>query len=978
MQNNENKLYRHVVTNLILLFVMIVVIIYLSHRENYARQMQQVDQYVNELSGRTSQHVGDVLEDKKNAVISIAYLYGKAMDEPQLNPEYLSQLEQNSGFDVIRFVDVDGEDYNSSGVIANVKDRDYFQKGMQGESGIAYVEKSRVNNEKMMGVYAPVYYNDKICGVMIGFFREQTVSDILQTELYGYCADTMILDSNGVVLGACLDSEKEEISNISAIMDSIKADQQEDVQKAIRNGEKIRYNVNGKTGKTVGYIVPIKGTDWMLMQLFPIQATQKLVRDVNNDEIFVMVLLGVVVLFFITQLAYYLKRKRQFDNERANRARVTYMLETIADDYLCLIDVDLDTEIEEQFRMFQGNILNDWADGNYDYTHYIEAYADAIVCEADRKRFLEETGLEVLKNVLSHQKDFYIEYDGVIDGKIRRLQGKFTIAKNEKQVEHMMIGIRDITDAVKEKVQQKTSMDLIVSAASTVYPYILEENLTQDIAYTVYNQRIVKKGVMEQMPLNRLLESLRDTVVDEEEYKSLLENMSREAQIQAYREGKRDLTQRIRQYGDDGNVHWMEVRNILMQNENGDLFSISMTRCIDEEIQRTLELQKSKEAAESASRAKSKFLFNMSHDIRTPMNAIMGFSAMAKKYIYEPQRAVECLDKLNIAGEHLLKLINDVLDMSRIESGKMELNIQPYHLPTVINDVKYIFYADLDKKNMDFQLDCQITDEIAYFDLLRMNQIELNLIGNAIKYTPEGGKIIYSVKQIASEDGYATYRYSVQDNGIGMSEEFTKSAYGLFEREKGSGVNEIEGSGLGLAITKRLIERMGGQIECYSQKGTGTKFVYELRFPIGTPEDIRERMINTEQIDFTGKRILLVEDNVLNREIACEVLQEEGFLIEEAEDGEVAVHMIEQAREGYYDLILMDVQMPRMNGYEATRKIRALENKELANIPIIAVTANAFEEDKKEAALSGMNGHISKPLRIKEIRDELYKVFTDK
>lgn len=971
MVRREKKLIIHAITNLLFLFLCIFFIFVLSNRENHARQMQQVDQYSHEMALRTANHVGDVLEDKRNAIVSIAYLYGESLEEPTVNRENLKVLEQDSGFDLIRFMDASGDDYTSDGSIANVADREYFQSGLRGESGMAIVMDSLVNGEKLIGFYAPVSFQREICGIMVGFLKEDTVAGILQTEIYDVPMETLIVDRNSAILGG-YSGEQKATDSLNSIFQYTTIDDQNDMETALKEGHEISFPYKNEEGESVGYIVPITGTDWQLIQLFPPEVTTRVVNEVNRDERFAMLLFGIVLVLFAVQLVVTLKRSREIMDEKSNHDRITSLLQSASDDYLCLIDVNLNTEQEQQFRMHRGIYMEDWAKGNYDYTYCIAQYAQDFVSDKDRERFREATRLSRLKEVLAKQKDFYIEYDADIEGQERRLQGKFTINNDNPQEEHMIVGIRDVTELMQEQEKQKIRIELIVSAASSVYPFIMEENLTQNRARTLYNSGIVNNGKMEDTTLDAILESVKTSLLSEEDYQRFYEAMSREAQIRAYLNGKRELTFRIQQYGDDEESHWMETKNILMEDINGDILSISMTRCVDEEIEQTLELQEARDAAESANRAKSTFLFNMSHDIRTPMNAIMGFSAMAEKYVDQPEKVLDCLKKLNVSGDHLLKLINDVLDMARIESGKMEMDVQAHYIPDSVANVEYIFHANLMRKNLQFEVTCDVQNEIAFYDLLRMNQIELNLISNAIKYTPEGGKVAYHVKQVDYKEGYATYCCIVEDNGIGMSKEFCEHLFQPFEREKTSIVSGIEGSGLGLAIARHLVEQMGGTITCESEQGKGSRFVITVCFKVGTKEDLEEFQKNGKGVlDCTGKRVLLVEDNELNREISREILLEEGFVVEEADDGDVAVEKIRNSEPGYYDLVLMDVQMPRMNGYEATRQIRALSVPYQSKIPILALTANAFESDKREAMEAGMNGHISKPIRRKELREQI-------
>ena len=938
---------RHVAANIVLLIAAIFGILVLSQRENYARQMVQIGEYISELSQRTAQHTGDVFRDKMDAITSIAYLYGEALESPEVNTEYLAVLEEGSGFDRIRFVNPQGESFTSDGKIAEIADRDYYQKGIQGETGITSVMISRFDSEKLIGFYAPVYFNGQVCGVMVGFLGEQIVSDILQTDLYGYASDTLLLSGDGEVLGRYINEQTLDIQDADEVMNYVTENEREAVRQALADRELLTFSFDGSEGRSAGCLVPVANTDWMVAQLFPSEATRRIVDEVNADERFVMFLFAVVTVAFIFHLMYLVRKKNIMDRNREQRERVTNLLQNVADDYICLIDVNLKTEQEEQFRLYEGSVLGDWAQGNFDYNHCIKNYAKSVVCEEDRARFEEATSLLTLKKILAEQKDFYIEYKTNIAGKERILQEKFTICRDKPQEEHLLAGIRDITQLTKERVKVQTSMNLIVSAASTVYPFIVEVNLTKNKAKTIYNQGIVRAGVMESSSMDDMMEKVKETVIIEEDYNRLCSTMSRQAQIDAYQRGERELCERIRQLGDDGQLHWMEVRNILMTNITGNLYSISMVRCVDEDIRQTMELQNAKEAAES--------------------------------YADDPEKVQDCLRKINLSGEHLLKLINNVLDLARIESGRTEMNIQACRIPDSIGQMEYIFQADCRKKNLTLEIVSDIQDEIVFCDMLKINQIELNLIGNAIKYTPEGGRIIYSVTQTGRENGYATYRCSVKDNGIGMSQEFCRNVFEAFERENSSSTTGIEGSGLGLAITKRLVDEMGGTITCRSEQGKGSEFTFVLTVRVGTEADLPRdvitdadgRIIEDRELDMTGKRVLLVEDNELNREISRELLQNEGIVVEEAEDGEEAVQKVNAADAGYYDMVLMDIQMPKMDGYEATRQIRAIADPARAQIPIVAVTANAFEEDRRAAEEAGMNGHIAKPISVTQLREQM-------
>ena len=376
--------------------------------------------------------------------------------------------------------------------------------------------------------------------------------------------------------------------------------------------------------------------------------------------------------------------------------------------------------------------------------------------------------------------------------------------------------------------------------------------------------------------------------------------------------------------------------------------------------------------AESANRAKTAFLFNMSHDIRTPMNAIIGFNNMALSHIDEKDTVVNSLKKVGTSSRQLLSLINDVLDMSRIESGAVKCEFEPADLVESGSELMEIIKQSTDKK-LDYEFDFSgIEHKYALADHLHLNRIFTNVLSNSVKYTPEGGKISFTAKETpASRENAYGYDFVIEDNGIGMSEEFLEHIFEEFAREKTSTVSGIQGTGLGMAITKRLIDLLGGTIAIQSKLGEGTKTTIHLEMEGADPNAVSsESALLDAEIDVNllkGKKVLLVEDNELNREIAEDILTEEGMLVDTAEDGDIAVEKMRNAEVGQYDIILMDIQMPRMNGYEATKAIRNLPGTYASTIPIVAMTANAFEEDKQNAINAGMNGHLAKPIEIRKL-----------
>ncbi len=391
-------------------------------------------------------------------------------------------------------------------------------------------------------------------------------------------------------------------------------------------------------------------------------------------------------------------------------------------------------------------------------------------------------------------------------------------------------------------------------------------------------------------------------------------------------------------------------------------------------------LEREKIRAVEGSLAKSRFLFNMSHDIRTPMNAIIGYTHLARKET-DIQVAHGYLDKIEVSSQHLLSLINDMLEMSRIESGKTELKYEPADLCRIIEETGDLFAEQMKQKGLDFSLhDSQVQHRYVWCDRKNLNRILLNVIGNAYKFTPPGGTVSITLFETGgAQEGYGSYEIRVQDSGIGMSHEFVEKLFTAFERERTSTDSGQEGTGLGLAMTRRLVDLMGGSIDVLTSPGSGTQIILRLSFSLADREELpqekaQDDSAGAEETDFAGKRVLLVEDNLINMEIAAMILQQKGFTVETAENGKIALEKVASSEPGYYDVILMDIQMPVMDGYTAARSIRSLENRALAGIPILAMTANAFPEDVQAALDAGMQAHIAKPVDVNILMKELKAV----
>lgn len=469
----------------------------------------------------------------------------------------------------------------------------------------------------------------------------------------------------------------------------------------------------------------------------------------------------------------------------------------------------------------------------------------------------------------------------------------------------------------------------------------------------------------------------------------LIENMVEEDKERFYAEAKRDAVVRVlskeQAYFIDFRMDTGEkISNFQIKfagyYENEALTGVvigihNVDKELEKEYARQEELRDARTKAEAANAAKTAFLFNMSHDIRTPMNAILGYASVASKNCDNTERVKDCLEKIKFSGSHLVRLINEVLDMSQIESGKVEINET---VSDIIDGACTTMCADLAKRksiNLNYT-PIDIKTRYVYYDTLHVNQIFMNILSNAIKYTEPGGTVNFTVEQTLwdIENRKAEFKFTIEDNGIGMSEEYVEHIFEAFSREKNSTKNVIEGSGLGMSIVKKMVDILNGKITVESKKNVGTKVIVTLPFRVADEQKMMEEEGTIDAELLKGKKVLVVEDNEMNLEIVTELLQDNNLCVETAEDGDIAVEMISSKGYSYYDFVLMDVQMPRMNGYEATREIRKLSHGENEKLPIIAVTANAFEEDRRNALEAGMDDHVAKPIDMNKLLKTLNRL----
>ena len=792
------------------------------------------------------------------------------------------------------------------------------------------------------------------------------------------------------------------------------------------------------------------------------------------------------------------------------------LIEGVASKFASLLYVNLEDgsftyHVVQKNRQAQ---YDRYAKDRSSFDEAIRAYVKDVVYENEQESVIEACRLDNIRNRLTQEPQFTQTFRAVEDGHARLCQITIAMVESDNGVPKAaaVAFSYDEEEVALNYIDERLRMEY-----EALYLIDLENNEYMRLRLASHlNFERNQHGVF-----TRILPQYAQVVLPE--YREIWEKF---VDLDFFREYLADTDRREMVYQVSGaEIEWRRAVIQVIQRKNGvaTLFIWTFQR-IDREqaekltlletIQKQHEaLQQALEMAQSANKAKTVFLNNMSHDIRTPMNAIIGYTGLAASHIDSRELVTEYLKKISQSSEHLLSLINDILDMSRIESGKMTLNEEEEDLSEIVHTIRSITQSSIASKNIDFFVDVfDVADEYVICDKLRINQVLLNILSNAIKYTPARGTVSFKVSEHKNRsDGYATYRFSIKDTGIGMSKEFLETIFDPFTRERTSTVSGIQGTGLGMSISKNIIDMMGGRISITSEENVGTEVVVEFDLKLAGKQkadesqalaklsglrglvvdddlvacasiskmlkdidmrsewctsgkeavfraetayeegdnfsvyiidwlipdmngietarrirkvvgdfvpiiiitaydwaeveeeayaagvtafvnkpvfmsDLKKTLVEccdpeaagaapeAGKADYSGRKILLVEDNEMNREIACEILEEYGFVIDTAEDGTIAVEKMEKAQPGQYDVILMDIQMPLMDGYEATRRIRAMSDPAIAGIPIIAMTANAFEEDRQLALAAGMNEHIAKPIDIPKLMKTLAEV----
>ena len=654
------------------------------------------------------------------------------------------------------------------------------------------------------------------------------------------------------------------------------------------------------------------------------------------------------------------------------------ILSALTVDYTSLVLCDLKQDTVEVIKQDASCAEMNW----HSYSESLNYFYDNVLMKDSCPNYMDLLSNASLMRTLKEQGSLEWHFQIVPDENgISNLGARAVFLYEDLNHFKIIMGFRPIDEIVKREKVLELQREIIEGLGKEYFSVLLLElDSGQIFSYREVGEngkRIADFCRKYENQWCELLPAYADEIVTDESRENFLDQLSLDALC-----SNQDDFSMTYEFKTGDRIIYHQTRIAYVYKKDRSRVAVIGTRNIDDLIKKErMQEAKLKEAyivAENANKAKTDLLNNMSHDIRTPMNVILGYNELMKQYLTDPI-LVDYQNKIEQSGKLLLSIINNVLDMARIESGKMVVEERAEQIGLVVEEIESVFESCAQEKNIVFTTSVDVDHTHVLWDGFKVREILMNLVGNAFKYTPDGGHIAIDVKELDCErSGYVRIQTQIKDTGIGMSEDFLPTLFDSFSREYNTTIGKVSGTGLGMAIVKNLVDMMDGEICVKSKLGEGTCFTLTFEHRIADADSIewnQELDVLDEKSILEGKRVLLAEDNDLNAEIAMAILEQSGLVLDRVEDGLACINRLSEVDADLYGLILMDIQMPNMNGYEATRRIRQFENVKKASIPILAMTANAFEEDKKMAMEAGMNGHISKPIDVSVLEKQIINIF---
>lgn len=973
MQKKDKKLSANILASVIIIVLIVLSLLWFMNA-NFKRIKLQTQGYVSDAATLSAERINHRFENAIDSIHTISSFTSKMIDSPVIDTDLIMELSNDQKFDYIEYISADGILTLASGETIDASDSEAYINGMKGESGLTAIFDRELSAERLFSFYTPLYYDNEIIGVLCGLYDNYNMEDIISSKFFGVTARSYLCSSDGtVIFSAGIEKPPKNILEAVSNSDRIIGKSEKVFFEVFEKHESQSFEYVRGNVENTAYIAPVDYNDWLLIQVFPPDVTSRMRSEADRAGV---ILVGCIIFAFLAYITFLLIMKRRRVRDLIDeKNQVSQIVESVTALFTRFAVVDLKND-----------------------TYYYVAKTDGVPPEGK------------YTDLINYMSQFYINEEGSVP--------------------------------MKEVVAREH----------------IQEHLTKDVEYLQYQYHI-----------NR----------NEERWE---------------------------------NVSLICLKRDVKGKPVSILYAVqNITELKQKEFESRMALENAFDTAKAANRAKSEFLSRMSHDIRTPMNAVMGMTAVASMHLDDKERVADCLEKISTSSRHLLALINDVLDMSKIESGKVTLSEEPFNLAEMTESILSIMHPQIKAKNQKISMSTSnIVHEDVIGDTLRLRQVFVNIMGNAVKFTPVEGSISLDIREVDSRiPGKACYEFVFTDTGIGMEQSYIDKIFEPFSRADSPDSKKIEGTGLGMPIAKNIVSMMDGDIKVESKIGEGSRFtvrlhltiqnisetdahcldnlrilvadddknaadntcdvlsslgmraqsVYggeqaveavlkehekndgfaavildwqmpdkngieataEIRKKVGDTvpiiilsaydwtdieQDARQTGVNAfiakplfksrlvyvlksliapekqekaaDKVAFTektyeGMRILLVEDNEINREIASVLLKMKGFEVEMAFDGKIAVDMITEKPENYYDLVFMDIQMPNMNGYESTKAIRASGREDLKKIPIIAMSADAFSDDVFRAKESGMNDHLSKPVEIPKLSEMLEK-----
>ncbi len=1117
-QIRGEKSLQQVVYVLFLLSAIIILFQWYTTR-NRERIEERNKNYAADSAQLKAVQIDGELSNALSRIGTYAFFVEEGLSEPEVSAQMLKKIEDSSMFDTVMFTDKNGIDHASDGRTADVTERMFFQDGMLGGSNIEIIFDPHLADETMSCFYAPIHYEGEVIGVLRGaFLAEEHLQSMLATTYFGEAAGVFLCTSEGSVIASSNGSGVYTGNLVDALISDGVIDEGTavKVKEVFKNGGKGAFVCEPDCKTDNICITYLDDNNFVLVQTFPKDVTQEMIRIENLIGIQLeAILIGLFAMYIVMLLIRARREKKLLEEQNREMGYIINGVRTLFNRFTV---VNLETDTYRYLAGTKPENSNIAVSGPYE--DLIEHLCSIMIEETDRRELAESISRDAVIEALEFQNDIRFESHVLRGGSPEWEHVNIICLERKEGWASKILFIRqNVTELKKKEMQIQAEMSLanrkerqyriaIASSAFGTFEFNLTKDLIEnDVVRIIDGQQVSlleRAGLKAPCKASECFERWKKFVLDESK-KEFSQVVNIDYLKERYEQGDAEVD--VDYWGMEAGGEQMCVRQsfvMTQDNDTDDIMVMVVSKEITEQVKKQREqtqaLQDALLQAQHANKAKSTFLSNMSHDIRTPMNAIIGFTTIAVSHIDNKDQVRECLQKVLSSSNHLLSLINDILDMSRIESGRVQIKEQECNISEIMHNLVNIIQPQVKAKQLELFIDTfEVVNEDVIADALKLNQVFINLLSNAVKYTPAGGTVTFRIMQKTTfRHGYGDYIFTIKDNGIGMSPEFVEHIFEPFERETTVTQSGIQGTGLGMAITKNIIEMMSGTIKVESEMGKGSTFTVELSLKLQDVEknaeqikelhglralvvdddfnicdsvskmlkqlgmraewttsgreaayrakiayeegdsyhtyiidwqmpetsgietarkirnavgeeapiiiltaydwtDIEEDaraagvtafcakplfmsdlksallaandLIGSEEkkaawtlADFTGKRVLLVEDIELNREIAEVILLEAGFEVETAPDGTDAVEMVKKSDEYYYDAILMDVQMPIMDGYEATRTIRAMRREDVKTLPIIAMTANALEEDKEAALKNGMNAHIAKPL----------------